>query len=154
AANPHRERLREQLMLALYRSGRQTEALDVYRDIRSTLDELGIEPGERLRRLERQILSQDEELAAPVPTARPEPEPALRRERRRVTVLFASMATTNEAEDDPEVTADLFESFESEAAAEIERAGGMIEHGLVGALLATFGASESGGADHAAQAAG
>lgn len=153
AANPHRERLREQLMLALYRCGRQTDALDVYRDIRATLDELGIEPGERLRRLERQILSQDEELAAPAQSIRPDPEGAVGHERKCVTVLFASLASTNEAEDDPELTAALFESFEAEAAAEIERAGGMIEHGLVGAMLATFGAAQSDGADHPARAA-
>src|SRR5215831_2757556 len=65
AANPHRERLREQLMLALYRSGRQTEALDVYRDIRATLDEIGLEPGDGLQQLERQILNHDPELDAP-----------------------------------------------------------------------------------------
>ena len=46
-------------MLALYRSDRQTEALAVYRDARGALDELGIEPSERLRRLEKQILTHD-----------------------------------------------------------------------------------------------
>src|SRR5215213_7013319 len=57
--HPHRERLRGQLMLALYRSGRQAEALAAYRDARLALDALGIEPSEQLRRLERQILTQD-----------------------------------------------------------------------------------------------
>ena len=46
-------------MLALYRSGRQAEALEAYRDARAALDELGIEPGAALRRLEKQILTQD-----------------------------------------------------------------------------------------------
>src|SRR5262245_999326 len=51
---PYRERPRAQLMLALYRSGRQVEALEVYRRGRRQLrDELGLEPGEELRRLER-----------------------------------------------------------------------------------------------------
>ena len=61
--HPLRERLRGQLMLALYRSGRQAEALDVYRDTRRTLvDELGIEPGRALKDLERGILAQDSAL--------------------------------------------------------------------------------------------
>jgi DNA-binding SARP family transcriptional activator/streptogramin lyase len=63
--HPLREHLRGQLMLALYRCGRQAEALDVYRSGRRRLDEqLGLEPGEELRRLERQILEQDPALAA------------------------------------------------------------------------------------------
>ena len=59
AAHPHRERLRAQQMLALYRSGRQADALAAYRDARATLDELGIEPSAELRSLEQQILRQD-----------------------------------------------------------------------------------------------
>ena len=66
AEHPLRERLRGQLMLALYRSGRQAEALQVYRDGRRLLaDELGLEPGVELQRLERAILSQDTSLDAP-----------------------------------------------------------------------------------------
>ncbi len=60
ARHPMRERLRRQLMLALYRSGRQAEALAVYRDARRTLlGDLGIEPGRALQELERSILAQD-----------------------------------------------------------------------------------------------
>ena len=61
-----------QLMLALYRSDRQADALQAYQDARRTLvEELGIEPGERLRELERAILAQDPELhlAAEEPAA-------------------------------------------------------------------------------------
>ena len=58
--HPMRERLRAQLMLALYRSGRQAEALEAYRDARRALvDELGIEPGPAIQELERAILHQD-----------------------------------------------------------------------------------------------
>ena len=58
--HPTQEAFRAQLMLALYRSGRQTEALDVYRRTRATLsEEFGIEPSARLRELERAILTQD-----------------------------------------------------------------------------------------------
>ena len=65
AAHPLRERLRRQLMLALYRSGRQAEALEAYRDARGTLDELGIEPSRALRELEGAILRHDPSLEAP-----------------------------------------------------------------------------------------
>src|SRR5205807_1917097 len=59
-AHPLRERLRALLMLALYRSGRQADALEAYRAARSMLrDELGIEPGAELRALEQAILRQD-----------------------------------------------------------------------------------------------
>jgi YVTN family beta-propeller protein len=73
ARQPLRERLRGQLMLALYRSGRQAEALEAYRSARRTLvDELGLEPGEALQRLERAILAHDPSLEpprAPAPAA-------------------------------------------------------------------------------------
>ena len=66
AREPLRERPRAQLMLALYRSGRQAEALDVYREGRRRIvDELGLEPGPELQALERSILVQDEAIAAP-----------------------------------------------------------------------------------------
>jgi DNA-binding SARP family transcriptional activator/DNA-binding beta-propeller fold protein YncE len=69
---PLRERLRAQLIAALYRCGRQAEALDVYRDGRRALhDELGIEPGPALRELERAILRQDPALGAPAPPPLP-----------------------------------------------------------------------------------
>ena len=71
--HPFRERLWAQLMLALYRSGRQAEALRAYQDARRALvDELGIEPGEELRDLERAILEQDPTLGGPRPSRRPE----------------------------------------------------------------------------------
>ncbi|MCS0600864.1 tetratricopeptide repeat protein [Streptomyces sp. LP11] len=89
--NPLRERFRGQLMLALHRSGRQAEALEVYRQGRTLLmDELGLQPGEDLRLLERAILTEDAclRLERPAGTALrgteqmpgapagPEPEPA------------------------------------------------------------------------------
>src|SRR6185312_13762531 len=73
--HPYRERLRAQLMLALYRADRQADALQAYQDARRQLvDELGIEPGERLRDLEAAILAQDPALKlaeAPEPASTP-----------------------------------------------------------------------------------
>jgi len=65
ARHPFRERLRGELMLALYRTGRQAEALEVYRDgHRMMTEELGIDPGPALRELEAAILRQDSSLVA------------------------------------------------------------------------------------------
>ena len=73
--HPYRERLRAQLMLALYRTDRQADALQAYQDARRALvEELGIEPGERLRELEAAVLAHDPELAVPAPAPAQEPE--------------------------------------------------------------------------------
>jgi DNA-binding SARP family transcriptional activator/streptogramin lyase len=68
--HPHRERLRAQQMLALYRADRQADALDAYQQARHDLmDELGIEPSEALRRLQQAILRHDPALEVPAGTA-------------------------------------------------------------------------------------
>jgi DNA-binding SARP family transcriptional activator len=93
AEHPLRERLRGQLILALYRGGRQAEALEVYRETRRVLaDELGLEPSPELRELERAILQHD-------PALRPSPmsgavvaEPGVRPGRRRRVIIGAFLA--------------------------------------------------------------
>ncbi|HEY1275275.1 MAG TPA: BTAD domain-containing putative transcriptional regulator [Thermoleophilaceae bacterium] len=80
AADPLRERLWGQLMLSLYRAGRQADALDAYQRARRTLvAELGIEPGPALRELERRILEQDPALdrGEAEPAGRPPAAPAV-----------------------------------------------------------------------------
>ena len=68
AEHPYRERLREQQILALYRSGRQKDALEAYRAAREALvEELGVEPGPALQELERAVLRQEASLAPPDP---------------------------------------------------------------------------------------
>jgi predicted ATPase/DNA-binding SARP family transcriptional activator len=83
AEHPYRERLHAQLMLALYRSGRQAEALGAFRQARRTLvEDLGLEPGRELQQLERAVLAQDPALdllltGQPAPRRRPVAFPPL-----------------------------------------------------------------------------
>jgi YVTN family beta-propeller protein len=77
AEHPLREHAHGQRMLALYRSGRQAESLEAYRDARSALvDEIGVEPGSELRRLHESILAQDPALDLTVAADREPPSPA------------------------------------------------------------------------------
>jgi DNA-binding SARP family transcriptional activator/ABC-type branched-subunit amino acid transport system substrate-binding protein len=88
--HPLRERLRAQLMIALYRSGRQVDALEVYREGRRTLlEERGLEPGPTLRELEAAILRQDPELGG---AAKPG-VPLVATKRRRALLLTGAAAT-------------------------------------------------------------
>jgi DNA-binding SARP family transcriptional activator/streptogramin lyase len=86
--HPLRERLRAQLMLALYRSGRHSEALEAYQQARKLLStELGLEPGRALRELEAAILRQDAKLDPP---RRPAGPPQRARRRRRLVLAIGA----------------------------------------------------------------
>jgi class 3 adenylate cyclase len=155
AEHPFRERLRAQLMRALYRSGRPREALELYRETRRQLvDELGMEPGQELRELEQAILRQDAELeapglrrstapAAPVPL---EPErqieqPVPREVRKTVTILFCDIVdSTGRGEStDPEVVRSRLARFFDQMKKLIEHHGGTVEKFIGDAVMAVFG---------------
>ncbi len=93
---PLRERMHAHLMVALYRSGRQAESLEVYRQLRARLAvELALEPGPELRRLERQVLVQDAALdQSQRTTERDAPSMPTRQEPRRPQRLIAAVAVS------------------------------------------------------------
>ena len=94
-SHPYRERLLGQLMVALYRGGRQKDALDRYASARSRLvEEVGLEPGEELRELQGRILRQDPTLNEAEPaTPSPGPLPPPRARRRKLILVVALIAT-------------------------------------------------------------
>ena len=153
AAHPLRERLRASLLLALYRSGRQAEALDAYQETRAILvEELGIEPTRALRELHQAILNQDPALDLPVTeqphheagravATLPVDETVVRDVRKTVTAVSVRLAVAAEGAGrlDPEalrrVTGRAFEMLEAAAG----RHGGTIEAVSGDAITAVFG---------------
>jgi class 3 adenylate cyclase len=154
AEHPLREHLRAQLMLALYRCGRQADALEVYRRTRVELSaELGLEPGRELKELESAILNQDPSLeplspATEVAWSGPAPDreqavelQAPRRARKVVTVLFCDVtgSTTLGEELDPEALFGTMNRYFEELRAIIGRHGGTVANSIGDAVMAVFG---------------
>jgi len=152
AEHPFRERLCGQLMRGLYAAGRQAEALEVYRETRTRLDdELGLEPGAELRELERRMLSHDpalEKIAATV--SQPETATAPReaaepiRARRPATVVFADVVESTALGEqlDPESFHRILERYSETANAILERHGGNVEKFIGDAIVGFFGLTE------------
>jgi DNA-binding SARP family transcriptional activator len=154
--HPLRERLRAQLMVALYRAGQQTDALELYQEGRKILArELGIDPGPQLKELEAKILRQDSSLLAPTrapavrvdiepaaPPAAPAATPVVRAERKVITALFADLVdfTATAERLDPEDVQALQDPYWRHVRAEIERRGGTVEKFIGDAVVALFGA--------------
>ncbi|MEU7384800.1 MULTISPECIES: BTAD domain-containing putative transcriptional regulator [unclassified Streptomyces] len=154
---PPRERLCAQLMLALYRCGRQADALSVYRHTRDQLvEKLGLDPGRQLQDLERAILAHDPSLAlapadrgmppqlcshgdSPAPPAKTAAPSTTVTERKFVSVLLVDAPLNTQADDDPEVVGTARREVVGTVIAEAERRGG-IAHSSVGSVhMALFG---------------
>jgi len=137
AKHPFRERIRGQLMLALYRAGRQAEALEAYQDTRRTLvEELGIEPSEPLRELEQAILAHEPSLAPPTPSAALIGEPMEER-RKIVTVLLVDLAFAEDL--DPELLRETTGRVLTHIRGVLEAHGATIEQRAGEEVMAVFG---------------
>jgi len=159
AEHPFREHFRAQLILALYRAGRQADALEAYREARRTLvEELGLEPSEELKELQRRVLAHDPALSGtrPPPYETPGAElsagghaasvavetSAPQEERKLVTVFVAEIVDGIAKGErlDPEDVRAFISPYHARIRSEVERFGGSVEKFIGGTAVAIFGA--------------
>jgi len=144
AQHPLRERLRAQLMLSLYRSGRQADALRVYQETREVLvEELGLEPSPALQRLEKAVLVQDSALepGADEPRAGEEPAevaPPAPETRKRVSVVVADVLSVGGSHDPEALRRPMARAIETVTAV-LERHGASAEASPAGGVIGIFG---------------
>lgn len=154
AENPLRQQLHGHLMVALYRCGRQPEALSVYRELsRALREELGLEPARPLRELEQAILTEDTSLDLPAPPAPAEqptlPETASSTDQRRphrdvrktVTAVRVSLTVSSKAgaKLDPEALRRVTSRAIAAVEAAVERHGGSVDSVGTEGVTAVFG---------------
>jgi DNA-binding SARP family transcriptional activator/tetratricopeptide (TPR) repeat protein len=139
AAEPYRESFRRQLILTLYRSDRQADALEAYTEARRTLvDELGTEPGRELQEIHRAVLQQDPALDVPDAAEPPPVRPPRAEERKTVTVLAADF-TSDDLPDDPEARRAQLRVRSADAEGVLEAHGATVQNLGGGRLLGVFG---------------
>jgi DNA-binding SARP family transcriptional activator len=143
AAHPFRERLRGFFMVALYRAGRQTEALDAYRAARTfLLEEMGLEPGPALRELQEAILRQDPALEFKGSTSKTRSGHSsswLPHERRQVTVVVVDVAPDADQDIDAETVTGAGSRATALAAEVLRGYGGRVESYPGERLVGFFG---------------
>ncbi len=143
AQHPLRERLRAQLMVALYRSGRQAEALRVYHETREVLvEELGLEPGRALQRLERAVLVHDPalELSGDGRPEAPRPVDSAQAPgtRKTVSVVAADVLSLGGPHDPEALRRPMSRAVETVTGV-LERHGARTESSPAGGVIGIFG---------------
>jgi DNA-binding SARP family transcriptional activator len=144
AQHPLRERLRGQLMLALYRSGRQADALRVYQETREVLvEELGLEPSPALQRLEKAVLMQDPALEVGDDEVRPadgraDPSLPVPETRKTVSVVSADILSLDGPHDPEALGRPMARAVETVTGV-LQRHGASTEPSTGGGVIGIFG---------------
>lgn len=140
ATHPLRERLRAQLMLSLYRSGRQAEALRVYQETREVLvEELGLEPSPALQRLERAVLVQDPALELTTEERPAQPSAPAPVETRKLVSVVSTDVLSVSGPHDPEALQRPMSRAVETVTQVLERHGASTEASSTGGVIGIFG---------------